>query len=185
MTTARLTPPVAESDHISGPDGAPLTVVEYGDFECPHCGRAYPILKAIKQQLGTRVRFVFRHFPLTEIHPHAEHAAEMAESAATQGKFWEMHDTLFDHQDALDDDALVSYAAALGLDARSVAQDLASGRFAQVVRDNFRSGVRSGVNGTPTFFLNGERYDGPWFDEEQFARDLREAADEAESAARA
>jgi protein-disulfide isomerase len=185
MTTGQLIPPVAESDHVSGPDDAPLTLVEYGDFECPHCGRAYPILKSIKQQLGARLRVVFRHFPLTETHPHAAHAAETAESAATQGKFWEMHDALFEHQEALDDDALIAYADELGLDATRVARDLESGTYAPRVRANFRSGVRSGVNGTPTFFVNGDRWDGPWFDEVEFLRTLREAADEAESAARA
>jgi protein-disulfide isomerase len=185
MSAGQLNPPVGESDHVSGPDDAPVTLVEYGDFECPYCGRAYPIVQSIQRQLGSRLRLVFRHFPLTEIHPHARHAAEAAESAGAQGRFWEMHDALFEHQDALDDASLVSYAEEIGVDAQRVAHDLESGAYARRVRDDFRSGVRSGVNGTPTFFVNGERYDGPWFDEAEFVRALREAADEAESGARA
>ncbi len=177
----RLNPPVGEKDHVSGPDDAPLTLVEYGDFECPYCGMAYPIVQSIQRQLGNRLRFVFRHFPLKEMHPHAQHAAEASESAAAQGKFWEMHDALFVNQDALDDSSLVGYAEALGADAEQVARDLEAGTYTRRVRDNFRSGVRSGVNGTPTFFVNGERYDGPWTDEVRFARALRAAAAEAEA----
>jgi protein-disulfide isomerase len=185
MSAGQINPPVGESDHVSGPDDAPDTLVEYGDFESPHCGRAYPIVQSIQRQLGRRLRFVFRHFPLTEIHPHAHHAAEAAESAGAQGRFWEMHDALFENQDALDDDDLVAYAGAIGVDAERVARDLETAVYARRVRDDFRSGVRSGVNGTPTFFINGQRYDGPWFEEAEFLRDLREAADEAESGARA
>jgi formate-nitrite transporter family protein len=185
VTGAQLRPPVGEADHVSGPDDAPVTLVEYGDFECPHCGRAYPIVESVRRQLGNRLRFVYRHFPLTEIHPHAHHAAEAAESAGAQGKFWEMHHALFEHQDALDDPSLVRHAGELGLDSARVARDLESGMYRDRVRDDFRSGVRSGANGTPTFFVNGERYDGPWFEEAAFLRDLREAADVAESAARA
>src|SRR5437016_12393269 len=114
--TALLTPPVGQRDHQRGPETAPVTLVEYGDYECPFCGKAYPIVKEIQRRLGDQLRFVFRNFPLTQSHPHAEHAAEAAEAAAGQGKFWEMHDTLFEHQHALDDTHLVNYAVALHLD---------------------------------------------------------------------
>jgi protein-disulfide isomerase len=172
----RLTPPVSEHDHSAGPGDAPVTLVEYGDYECPYCGMAYPIANAAQRALGSRLRFVFRNFPLAEIHPHARHAAQAAEAAAAQGKFWEMHDMLFEHQHALEDEDLIGYARSLGLDAERVARELEAGTYAKRVRDDFRSGVRSGVNGTPTFFVNGERYEGPWADEATFIRALRDAA---------
>ena len=170
-----LHPPVTAHDHIAGPDDAPITLVEYGDYECPYCGMAYPIVKDLQRRLGNQLRFVFRDFPLRESHPHAEHAAEAAESAAAQGKFWEMHDTIYEHQGALEDEDLLAYAEALGGDPTRVAQDLIT-NLGKHVRDDFRSGVRSGVNGTPTFFINGERHNGPWADEVQFLQALREAA---------
>jgi protein-disulfide isomerase len=157
-----LTPPVSEQDHRIGPDDAPVTLVEYGDYECPHCGAAHPILQQLKRRLGDTLRFVYRHFPLSEMHPHAQHAAETAEAAAEQGEFWEMHDILFDNQDALDDRDLLRYAGALGLDAQRVATELTEGTHEERVRRDFLSGVRSGVNGTPTLFLNGQRHEGPW-----------------------
>lgn len=172
---SRLTPPVNESDHRIGPDDAPVTLVEYGDFECPHCGRAYPIVEEARRIMGSRMRFVFRHFPLSEIHPNAEHAAEAAESAAAQDAFWEMHHVLFENQDALDDAHLIGYAKALGLDAKRVATDLAEGTYEKKVREHFRSGVKSGVNGTPTFFINGVRFDAPW-DLPSLVAALKEAA---------
>jgi protein-disulfide isomerase len=159
---ATLVPPVGEDDHAEGPANAPVTLVEYGDFECPHCGRAYPIVRAVQRRLGKRLRFVFRHFPLTEMHPHAQHAAEAAEAAAAQGKFWEMHGRLFERQFALEDENLVEYALDLGLDASRVGRELAAHIYKPQVRDDFMSGVRSGVNGTPTFFIDGVRYDGAW-----------------------
>lgn len=171
-----LHPPVTERDHIAGPDEAPITLVEYGDYECPYCGMAYPIVKALQRRLGDQLRLVFRNFPLRESHPHAEHAAEAAESAAAQGKFWEMHDVIFEHQGALEDEDLRAYAEAIGVDPERVTEDLNNGTYVKRVRDDFRSGVRSGVNGTPTFFIHGERYNGPWADEVQFLRALREAA---------
>jgi protein-disulfide isomerase len=158
--TARLTPPVTARDHAQGPLEAPVTLVEYGDFECPHCGRAYPMVKAVQRSLGQNLRFVFRNFPLAKSHEHAEHAAEMAEAAGQQGKFWEMHDLLFEHQDALEDENLVAYAASLGIDAAWAAAALVEGTFSARVREDFASGAKSGVNGTPTFFINGARYDG-------------------------
>ena len=158
--TARLTPPVTARDHAQGPLEAPVTLVEYGDFECPHCGRAYPMVKAVQRSLGQNLRFVFRNFPLAKSHEHAEHAAEMAEAASQHGKFWEMHDLLFEHQDALEDENLVEYAASLGIDAAWAAAALVEGTFSPRVREDFASGAKSGVNGTPTFFISGARYDG-------------------------
>jgi protein-disulfide isomerase len=171
-----LHPPVSERDHSAGPADAPVTLVEYGDYECPYCGMAHPILKAAQRKLGDKLRLIFRNFPLREIHPHAQHAAEAAESAAVQGKFWEMHDTIFEHQHALEDEDLLRYARSLGLDAERIANDLANETYVKRVRDDFRSGVRSGVNGTPTFFINGERYNGPWADEIRFIQALQDAA---------
>ena len=159
---AQLTPPVGPRDHAAGPKDAPVTLVEYGDYQCPHCGRAYPIVKEVQRALGSKLRFVFRNFPLTQIHPEAEHAAEAAEAASAQGAFWQMHDRLFERQFALDDDHLVEYAAELGLDADRIRGELEAGTYTPPVREDFMSGVKSGVNGTPTFFINGVRYDGSW-----------------------
>jgi protein-disulfide isomerase len=172
---SHLTPPVSNTDHCAGPDDAPVTLVEYGDYECPYCGSAHPIVLAVRERMGPRLRFVFRHFPLTEIHPHALHAAETAEAAAAQGKFWEMHEALFENQAALADADLIRYAQARGLDAARVERELVSGAHEQRVREQFRSGVRSGVNGTPTFFINGNRYDDPW-DADTLLEALEEAA---------
>jgi protein-disulfide isomerase len=155
-----LTIPVGTRDHVTGPGDAPITLVEYGDFQCPYCRQAYPIVKELREQLGARLRFAFRNFPLTRIHPNAEHAAEAAEAAAAQGAFWPMHDRLFERQFALEDENLVEYAGELGLDADRLAGELAAGTHRDRVRDDFMSGVKSGVNGTPTFFINGMRHDG-------------------------
>jgi protein-disulfide isomerase len=157
-----LKPPVGEADHASGPADAPLTLVEYGDYECPHCGHAYPIVHEVRRRLGKRLRFVFRNFPLSQAHPHAEHAAEAAEAAAAQGQFWAMHDAIFRDQAHLGDRDLVARARALGLDVARFESELRDGVHAKRVSGDFRSGVRSGVNGTPTFFINGQRYDGSW-----------------------
>jgi protein-disulfide isomerase len=157
----QLAQPVTEDDHIAGPMDAPLTLVEYGDFECPHCRAAHPVVKQIQRVLGNTLRFVYRHFPLAEIHAHAERAAEASESAGAQGAFWEMHDVIFENQDALTNRDLIRYAAAIDIDAQQVAEDLDSGTWEPRVRRDFLSGVRSGVNGTPTFFINGMRHDGP------------------------
>jgi protein-disulfide isomerase len=156
----RLVMPVSRRDHILGPPDAPTTLVEYGDYQCPYCGRAHLVMKALLQQLGHSLRYVFRHFPLVTIHEHAGLAAQAAEAAGAQGKFWEMHDMLFTHQDALDIAHVVRYAAEIGLDLEQLDADLASGKYAARVQEDFRSGVRSGVNGTPTFFINGIRYNG-------------------------
>jgi protein-disulfide isomerase len=157
-----LIPPVSDRDHSQGPKDAPVTLVEFGDFECPHCGRAYYIVKNVQQVMGDRLRFVFRHFPITSIHPHAQHAAEAAEAAGAQGRFWEMHDILYENQPALDDRDLMSYAEQIGLDLRRFSADMRTHKYAQRVREDFRSGIYSGVNGTPTFFINGIRYDYSW-----------------------
>jgi protein-disulfide isomerase len=161
-----LSLPVGPRDHAQGPATAPVTLVEYGDYDCPHCARAYPIVKAIQAQMGDRLRFVFRNFPLRQVHPHAETAAEAAEAAAVPGKFWETHDTLYENQNALELEDLVSYAADLGLDPVRFASELQEGAHAPRVQEDFLSGVRSGVNGTPCFFLNDVRYEGPWDSEE-------------------
>jgi protein-disulfide isomerase len=159
---ARLTLPVSDRDHAEGSADAPVTLVEYGDYECPHCGRAHPIVKEVQRRLGSRLRFVFRNFPLAEIHPHAQHAAEAAEAAAAQARFWEMHDTIFEHQRALDDPHLLGLAKSLGLDESRLEEELKAHVHAARVREDFLSGVRSGVNGTPTFFINGVRHDDSW-----------------------
>lgn len=159
---SQLTLPVTDRDHIQGPDDAPVTLVEYGDYECPFCGQGFLIVKVIQRQLGDQMRFVFRNFPLTNIHPHAEHAAEAAEAAGGQGRFWEMHDILYENQNALDDAHLLAYASALKLNTQQFGGDLREHTYAGRVREDFASGVRSGVNGTPTFFINGVRHDGSW-----------------------
>lgn len=158
--TSKNTLPIAGRDHIQGPVDAPIKLVEYGDYQCPYCGEAYPIVKAIQERLGDRLCFAFRNFPLANMHPHAEHAAEAAEAAGAQGRFWEMHDVLYENQNALEDDNLAEYAQSLGLDAKRLMDEIAKGSHATRVREDFRGGVRNGVNGTPTFFINGERYDG-------------------------
>jgi protein-disulfide isomerase len=157
-----LKPSVSERDHVQGPARGPVTLVEYGDYECPYCGQAYPIVKELQKRLGSQLRFVFRNFPLKEAHPHAEIAAEAAEAASAQGRFWEMHDLLYENQQALEDEDLVQYAGSLGLDVKVFARDLKEHTYAPRVREDFMSGVRSGVNGTPTFFINGTRHDGSY-----------------------
>jgi len=157
-----LTLPVGARDHAQGPAAATVTLVEYGDYECPYCGRAYPIVKELQQRMGDKMRFVFRNFPLSEIHPHAAQAAQAAEAAGEQGKFWEMHDLLFENQNALGLVHLAAYGERLGMDPAALTEALQRNAFEERVREDFMSGVRSGVNGTPTFFINGTRHDGPW-----------------------
>jgi protein-disulfide isomerase len=160
---AVLTLPVSDDrDHVQGPPAAAVTLVEYGDFECPHCGQAHYILQNILGHFDDRLRFAYRHFPLTQIHPHAARAAEAAEAAGAQGQFWDMHDVLFENQDALGDRDLVRYADELGLDMARFERELLQGVHAPRVREDFAGGVRSGVNGTPAFFINGRRHDGGW-----------------------
>jgi protein-disulfide isomerase len=152
--------PVGEQDHIQGPATAKCTLVEYGDYECPHCGHAYPIVKRIQKHFGKKLRFVFRNFPLNEMHPHAESAAETAEFAGSKGKFWEMHDLLFENQESLGGALYTKLAKDIGLSADDLGRSLEKREFLAHVKSDFTGGVRSGVNGTPTFFINGERYDG-------------------------
>jgi protein-disulfide isomerase len=155
-----LTTPVTEDrDHIQGPGDAAVTLLEYGDYECPYCGAAYPIVKEVQARMGTTLRFVFRNFPITTSHPHAEQAAEAAEAAAVQDRFWQMHDVLYENQKRLRDEDLRGYAEQVGLDVEPFDQELAEHVHAARVREDFMSGVRSGVNGTPTFYINGARHD--------------------------
>ena len=157
---AVLSMPVMEDrDHIQGPADAAVTLVQYGDYECPYCGAAYPIIKEAQARMGERLRFVFRNFPITTSHPHAEQAAEAAEAAASQGKFWPMHDLLYENQKNLRDQHLRAYAEQLGLDVELFQKELAEHVHAGRVHEDFLSGVRSGVNGTPTFYINGARHD--------------------------
>jgi protein-disulfide isomerase len=153
---------VTTQDHAQGPADAPITLVEYGDYQCPYCGRAYPIVKKVQKHFGDRLRFVFRNFPLNEIHPNAEAAAEVAEAAGANGKFWEMHDLLYENQERLRTKDLLAYAGALALDLDMFQRELNDHIYAARVREDFMSGVRSGVNGTPTFFVNGVRHDGSY-----------------------
>jgi len=184
MSDSQLTPPVSERDHVTGSADAPVTLVEYGDFECPYCGMAYRVVKSAQAELGKQLRFVFRNFPLAEAHPHARLAAEAAEAAAAQRKFWEMHDVLFEHQDALEAEDILGYAKSLELDMEQFARDLKAATYAKRVREDFRSGVKSGVNGTPTFFINGSRYEGSWANEKDFIHALREAAQQSDRGVR-
>ena len=157
---SQLKTAVGPDDHTQGPLDAPIVLLEYGDYECPYCGEAYPELKAVQKAMGDSLCFAFRNFPLGNAHPHAERAAEFAEAAATIGRFWEMHDALYEHQDELDDESLVRHAKRLGLDDALIESAL-RGAFATQIRRDFTGGVRSGVNGTPSLFINGRRYDGP------------------------
>ena len=157
---ARLAVPVGERDHVQGPATASVTLVEYGDYECPYCRAAVAIVEELQRVLPDELRFVFRHFPLENLHPHARRAAEAAEAAASQGKFFEMHAALFEHQTALEDEDLVRYAAELDLDPARFGAELKADMHADRVREHLRGGVRSGVRGTPTFYLDDVRYDG-------------------------
>ena len=159
---ATLKVPVTSADHVQGPENAEVTLTEYGDYECPYCGHAYPIVKRVQKHLGTRLRFVFRNFPLVGIHPHAEAAAETAEFAGAHGKFWEMHHLLFENQFRLSDQLFFGLARELDLPPTALAKALEDGAFKSRVRGDFTGGVRSGVNGTPTFYIDGLRHDGPF-----------------------
>ncbi len=171
-----LTPPVTARDHAQGSATAPLTLVEYGDYECSYCGKAYPIIKAVQQALGAKLRFVFRNYPLTRLHPHALHAAEVAEAVALHGKFWEIHDTLFEHQRALTDAHLLDHARRLKLDPNKIAEEATSEPVISRIKADMASGDASEIQGTPSFYINGEAYEGPW-DEESLLAALRAALD--------
>ena len=176
---AALTMAVTEDrDHIQGPADAAVTLVEYGDYECSYCGAAYPVIKEVQSRMGERLRFVFRNFPITTSHPHAEQAAEAAEAAATRGRFWEMHDLLYENQTRLRDPDLRAYAERLGLDVERFDRELAEHVHRPRVREDFMSGLRSGVNGTPTFYINGARHDDSYDIETLLAALERAAATE-------
>jgi protein-disulfide isomerase len=159
---ATLQTPVTPDDHIQGNPDAPVTLLEYGDYECPYCGEAYPIVKAGQAEYGDDLCFVFRNFPLTQIHPLAEPAAEAAEFAGAHQHFWEMHDAIYENQDRLSIPTLFELAEALDLDAGALRRALETHEFLPRIRRDFLSGVKSGVNGTPTFFINGVRHEGSY-----------------------
>jgi protein-disulfide isomerase len=165
---------VNDQDHVKGHADAPCTLVEYGDYECPHCGRAHPIVKLVEAHFGDRLRFVFRNFPLTQIHPNAEPAAEVAEFAGSLGRFWDMHDLLFKNQSRLGEELFEELSAQLDLEPADMYQALENNTFTNRVRADFTGGVRSGVNGTPTFFINGQRHNGP-FDFDGLVRAIEES----------
>jgi len=155
-----LTPAVSERDHAAGPSHAALTMVEYGDYQCPACGAAYPVVKALQETFPKDLRLIFRNLPLTQSHPYALAAAETAEAAALQGKFWEMHDLLYERQELLEPGILASWAQEVGLDLAEFKSALEDGEIVKRIKEDRMSGIKSGANGTPTFFINGVRYDG-------------------------
>lgn len=157
-----LTLAVNSNDHIYGNVNAPLELVEYGDYECPFCGQAYPIVKSIQDKLGSDLKFIFRNFPLRKIHPHAYPAAVATEAAARQGKFWEMHDIIFENQKTLEPDNILVFANHLGLDMVRFQKDILDENLYLKARKDFESGMKSGVNRTPTFFVNGRKFNGDW-----------------------
>lgn len=157
---SELTIPVHDRDQATGPLSAPLVVVEYGDYECPHCRAAFPVMRRLREIFGDALTLVYRHFPLTSVHPHAQRAAETAAWAAQLGRFWDMHDYLYTHQDQLDDRGLVAAARALGLDPAALQAAWASYALIPRIKEDFLGGIQSGVTGTPKLFLNGRRYDG-------------------------
>ncbi|MEP6746513.1 MAG: thioredoxin domain-containing protein [Bacteroidota bacterium] len=158
--SAHLKPPVNEKDHAEGTDTASIVLVEYGDYQCPHCGAAYPVIKKIQKTFGSQVRFVFRNFPLSEIHPDAMAAAIATEAAALQDKFWQMHDIIFENQELLGEEGLHKMAGSIGLDMKKFQKDMQREDLQAKVEADFESGVRSGVNGTPSFFIDGNKFDG-------------------------
>jgi protein-disulfide isomerase len=169
-------PASPERDHIEGLLKATLTLVEYGDYQCPYCGAAYPEVKKVQKELGSELRFVFRNFPLTNMHEHAMNAAETAEAASAQGKFWPMHDFLYEHQATLGDHSVaLSYTKKLGLDSQRFEREIAQHVYQKRIKDDFMGGVRSGVNGTPTFYVNGIRHN-----EDAVAKALIEALNRTE-----
>jgi protein-disulfide isomerase len=171
----KLTIPVnIGSDHIRGSvNNTPITLVEYGDYECPYTGMAYPIVRELIREFGNdKIRFVFRNFPLNDIHPHAQHAAEAAEAAGAQDKFWQMHDYLFEHQKALDDGHLLEYAQEIGLEIHKFKNEVSRHLYAPLIEQSLKGGIDSGVEGTPTFFINGVRYEDS-FDLKTFSETLQ------------
>jgi protein-disulfide isomerase len=156
---SKLKVPVGEGDHIQGDRNAPIELVEYGDYQCPYCGEAYPEVKALQQRMGKDMKFVFRNFPLSEMHKDAKNAAMAAEAAAAQGKFWEMHDMLYENQKHLAENDLFKYAEKIGLDLEKFKKDFKDEIFSKKIERDFEGGIKSGVNTTPSFYVNGERRD--------------------------
>jgi protein-disulfide isomerase len=159
--SSRLFAPIEERDHVRGALDAPVALLEYGDYDCPICANVHSIVKAIERRLEGRLCFIYRNFPLRQMHPHAEEAAEAAEAAGAQGRFWQMHDFLFENQESLGRSSLTSHAERIGIDVRRWQEALDKHTFAHRVQEDFISGVRSGVTATPTFFVNGMRFEGP------------------------
>jgi protein-disulfide isomerase len=171
---AKLSIPISAEEHIQGDLDAEVNLVEYGDYQCPSCGETYPIVKRLQKHFGKRLLFVFRNFPLSQLHPHAEAAAEAAEFAAAHGKFWEMHDLLYENQENLGDELFKTLADELNLPPAELESAIADHEYQSRVRADFAGGIRSGVNGTPTFYIDGQRNNGPFdFDF------LRQAIDDA------
>jgi protein-disulfide isomerase len=162
INSPQLTIPVSGQDHSMGPENAAVTLVEYGDFQCPHCKAARLVVEQLLAEMKGEVRFVFRHFPLARMHKLATRAAEAAEAAGAQGKFWEMHGILYDRQPAFEEAELAGYAESLGLDMSAYGKAMSGQVFLARIQADFRGGVRSGVNGTPTFFINGSRHNGAY-----------------------
>lgn len=153
---------INSSDHIQGSPSAPIILVEYADYQCPYCGQAYPIIKQLQKKFGEDMAFVFRNYPIQELHPYALHAAIAAETASLQGKFWEMHDIIFEHQRFLGDDAIIDYAERVGLDVEKFKNDFGSKQTVSKVEEDMESGNGAGVQGTPAFFVNGKYFTGNW-----------------------
>jgi len=157
---------INEKDHVQGNENAKIELIEYGDYECPYCGEAYPIIKKVQKELGNNLKFIFRNFPLVEMHPFALHAAIASEAAAEQGKFWEMHDILYENQKNLKDSDLIKYAEKIDLDVSKFEEDFNSNNIYQKIKEDFDSGVKNEIQGTPAFFINGKPFEGNWMDTE-------------------
>ena len=162
VNPVELSAPVTERDHVRGSLDAPVVLVEYGDYECPYCGRAYWVINELLGQLGDQLAFVFRNFPVTEIHPRAEAVAEALEAAGGQGRFWEMHDWFYEHQHQLEGLDLEDHATAIGLDLDLWKQEVRERAYRDRVNEDLETGRQSGVSGTPTFFMNGVRHTGDY-----------------------
>jgi protein-disulfide isomerase len=158
----RLNSPVNPSDHILGKSSSKVVLLEYGDFQCPYCSQADEVVTALLKKFPDDFAYIFRNFPLKELHPDALLAARAAEAAAVQGQYWPMHHMLFERQDTLEFEDLIEFAAELGLDVQQFIHDTEEGTCFEKIEDDIRSGTKSGVESTPTFFLNGVRYDGEW-----------------------
>lgn len=157
---------ISASDHVLGDINAPIELVEYGDYQCSYCGQAYYIVKDLQKKLGKKLKFIFRNYPLEDLHPYAVHAALAAEAAHLQNRFWEMHDVLYENQRRLDDSSIISYARDMGLDTRLFEKEFGSEETVKKLQEDVASGDKAGVRGTPTFFVNGKKYDGNWADAE-------------------